>query len=121
MYPPIFETCSAAAGVTALLGSSPVRLHPFGEAPQGVTKPYAVWQTVGGFPENFLGNTPDADTFTIQIDAYATTPASARAVAQAIRTAIETAAYVTGYNGESRDEETNLYRYGFTVDWIVQR
>lgn len=121
MYPPIFQVCAANAGVTALIGSSPVRLYPFGEAPQSVALPYAVWQVIGGFPENYLGEVPDADTISIQIDVYAATPEPARNAAIAIRNAIQTRANVVSWNGESRDTETRNYRVGFSVDWIVRR
>jgi hypothetical protein len=121
MFPPIFDTCAATAGVTALLGSNPVRLFLFGEAQQGVQLPYAVWQTVGGFPENYLGTNPDADSFSIQIDVYASSASSARATAKAIRDAIQGSANVVSWNGESRDPDTRHYRYSLTVDWIVQR
>lgn len=118
MYPPIYQVCTAASSVAALIGT---RLYPFGEAPQGVALPYAVWQTVGGSPENFLGEVPDADTFSIQVDIYAATADSARVVATAIRNAIQTRANITSWNGESRDPETRNYRVGFSVDWIVRR
>lgn len=121
MYPPIFQVCAANSTVTSLIGSSPVRLYPFGEAPQDVALPYVVWQTVGGFPENFLGEAPDADTFTIQIDCYANDAVSARSVAQAIRDAVQKRAYITSWNGEERDQDTRHYRVGFSVDWIVRR
>ncbi|WP_455423982.1 tail completion protein gp17 [Azorhizophilus paspali] len=49
MYPPIFARISADAGVTALLGAPPaVRFFLFGQAPQNVQKPYAVWRLAGG-------------------------------------------------------------------------
>ena len=121
MYPPIFATCKAVAAVTALIGTSPVRLYPFGEAPQGVTKPYAVWQTIGGAPENYIDCAPDIDSMAIQVDIYSTTAASARAVAVALRDAIEPVAHITSWRGESRDDETNHYRWSFDVDWWIQR
>ncbi|HFS0752972.1 TPA: DUF3168 domain-containing protein [Pseudomonas aeruginosa] len=121
MYPPIFTVAAADPGVTSLIGSNPVRLYPFGEAPQGVVYPYAAWQSFGGLPENYLGTLPDADSYTTQIDVYADTVASARAVAKALRDAIEPMAYVTSWRGESRDTETKKYRFSFDVDWIVQR
>ena len=121
MYPPIFQVCSAASAVTALIGYNPVRLYPFGEAPQGVTLPYVAWQIVGGFPENYLGDMPDTDTFAIQVDVYAATPESARSVAQSVRDAIQATANITSWNGESRDPDTRNYRVGFSVDWIVRR
>lgn len=121
MFPPIFATCAAAPGVTALLGASPTRLYPFGEAPHGVACPYAVWQTVGGVPENYLGDRPDIDSFSLQVDVYAETGASARAVAVALRDAIEPNAHITRWGGESRDPETGRYRVSFDVDWLTHR
>lgn len=121
MYAPIFEVCKAASAVTALIGTSPVRLYPFGEAPEGVAKPYAVWQTVDGLPDNELGDIPSSDSWSLQIDVYAESATSARNVAKALRDAIEPHAYITGWRGESRDPVTKLYVYRFDVDWIVNR
>lgn len=117
----IFETCATDPAVTALLGTSPVRLFPFGMAPAGVIKPYAVWQQVGGQPDNYLSGVPDIDSMTLQVDAYATTSASARAVAAALRDAIEPVAHVVAWRGESRDAETGNYRVSFDVDWFIPR
>lgn len=121
MYPPIFEVAAASDAVKTLLGTNPVRLYPFGSAPQDVAKPYVTWQMVGGSPENYLGNRPDIDLFAIQIDVWADKASDTRAVAGALRDAIEPYAYITGYNGESRDSETLSYRYSFDVDWHVKR
>lgn len=122
MKAPIFEVCSQDAGVTALLGAgADLRLYSFGEAPDGVVKPYAVWQLVNGTPENYLAGRPDADGFTLQVDVYGATGTSSRQVREAIRDAIELRAYVTRWGGESRDPATNNYRTSFDVDWIVRR
>lgn len=121
MYPPVFTTCTANGSVTALLGSSPCRIYPFGEAPQNVTLPYAVWQLVSGVPENYLSGRPDMDSFTVQIDVYADTASDAREVAEAIRDAIEAACHVVGWYGEGRDRDTDHYRISFGSDWFVER
>lgn len=122
MTPPIFQLCSQAAAVTALLGTGAnLRLYSFGEAPEGVTKPYAVWQLVNGEPENYLAGRPDADGFTLQVDVYAASSTSARQVRDAIRDAIELDAYVTRWGGEIRDSATKNYRASFDVDWWMQR
>lgn len=121
MFAPIFEVCAADSEVTALIGSNPVRLFLFGMAPQNVALPYVVWQTSGGNPENYLGDLPDADNFSIQIDVYASTAATARQVAQAVRDAIESNAYVVSWIGDSIDPDTKHRRYTFLVDWIVER
>ena len=117
----IFATCAADPAVTALLGTAPVRLFPFGMAPAGVAKPYAVWQQVGGAPENYLTGVPNIDSVTLQVDIYATTITSARAVAAALRDAIEPVAHVVAWRGDSRDTETGNYRVSFDVDWFVPR
>ena len=121
MYPSIFATCSVVAGVTAVLGTNPVRLYPFGTAVQAGSKPYAVWQVIGGGPENDINQTPDVDLYAIQFDAYATTASAARDVAEALRDAIEPSAHVVSWRGEEKDTETNLYRYSFDVDWWEHR
>lgn len=121
MTPPVFQTCAADPAVTALLGTGPTRLFPFGQAPQGVELPYAVFQTITGTPENYLGQTPDIDSYTLQIDVYAQRGSTARQVAEALRDAIEPNAYVVGWNGESTDPDTGHKRYGFDVEWRVHR
>lgn len=121
MYPPVFEIAVAAAPVTGLLGTDPCRLYPFGRAPQNVTYPYAVWQVVGGSPENFLGTPPDADSYRVQIDVYGRSAASVRAIAEALRDAYETRAYVVRWGGETTEPVTELVRFSFDVDFIIQR
>lgn len=118
---PIFAVCSTDVAVLALLGSYPHRLFPFGEAPEGVTKPYAVWQLITGSPENYLAGRPDMDGFTLQVDVYAATAASARAVTDAIVHAIELKSNIVSWGGEKKDTATNLYRSSFDVDWLVPR
>lgn len=122
MTPPIVQACSQSAAVTALLGQgTDMRLYSFGEAPNGVTKPYAVWQLVSGEPENYLAGRPDADGFTLQVDVYGATGQVVRQVRDAIRDAIELQAYVTRWGGEGRDPTTKNFRTSFDVDWIVRR
>ncbi|MBY5942769.1 DUF3168 domain-containing protein [Halomonas sp. DP5N14-9] len=121
MQPPIFTVCASDPEVTALLGTSPTRLYPWGEAPQGVPTPYAVWQVVTGAPENYLGSRPDIDGFTIQVDVYADTGSAATDVAEAIRDAIEDKAYVVRWGGQETDPDTGRRRISFDVDWLVPR
>lgn len=119
-YPPLFETCSAAAGLTALIGASPVRCYLFDEAEAPPpTKPYIVWQVIGGAPENQLAGAPTEGVYSTQVDIYGDTAASARAVSAAFQTAIVGAAYVTGYGGEYREADTRLYRLTLLVDWVT--
>jgi hypothetical protein len=119
MAAPIFKICAAAPAVITLLGASPVRLYPFGEAPQGVAKPYAVWQVISGSPINYVSGRPDTDRYGLQVDVYADTGAVAEQVAAAIRRAIEPQAHVTGFNADGRDPTTKNYRKSFDVAWLV--
>jgi hypothetical protein len=121
MFPPIFAVCSIVPAVTALIGASPVRLYPFGDAPQAVALPYVTWQTITGLPENYIDRVPDIDSYTLQVDCYATTATSARNVAKAIRDAIETKAHIVAWRGESKDPDTLHYRSSFDVTWFVPR
>lgn len=118
---PIFAVCAADAAVQALLGVTPHRLYPFGEALEGVAKPYAVWQLITGSPENYLAGRPDIDGFTLQVDVYAVTATSARSVTDAIAHAIELKANVVRWGGENKDAATKLYRSSFDIDWLVPR
>lgn len=121
MQPPIFRVCAADPAVTALLGTDPVRLFPFGEATHSAARPYAAWQVITGSPENYLAGRPDADGWTLQVDVYADTGVSATDAATAIRDAIELSAYVVRWGGQSRDRETQLYRISFDAAWITHR
>jgi len=121
IYPPIFEVCAASPAVRTALGSSPVRLFLFGEAPQNAASPYAVWQTIGGAPDNYLGNVPDVDRLSLQIDVYGNSANDVRNAVKSLRDAIEPVAYVTGWRGEARDTDTKKFRSSFDVDWMLKR
>jgi hypothetical protein len=121
MTAPIFSVAAADPVVKSLLGTNPVRIFPFGEAPEGTSKPYAVWQVVTGSPENYLAGRPDMDGFTLQVDVYGATGASVLKASEAIRNAIELQSYVTRWAEMPRDGETNNYRVSFDVDWFVPR
>ena len=121
MYPPVFKYAFASAQVKALLGSDPLRVYMFGMAPDGVTYPYAVWQVVGGAPENYINDLPDIDSFNVQVDVYATSAEQARQCAMALRDAFEPYAHVVSWRGESKDDETGSFRSGFDLDWWTNR
>lgn len=121
MYPPIFKIAAASAAVQATLGVQPTRLYPFGEAPEGVAYPYAVWQGIGGAPQNYLGDRPDIDQFALQVDVYGDSADSVRHVGAALRDAIELHAHITRWGGERKDAATGRYRLSFDVDWHAYR
>lgn len=121
MIPPIFPICAASPGVVAVFGSSPTRVYPFGLVEQTPELPYAVWQNIGGGAEMYLGDLPDVDSYSTQLDVYAADPTSLLTAAKALRDAVEPHAYVTRWGSQELDEETKMYRYSFDVDWIVPR
>ena len=121
MTAPIFEVVAADAGVQAVLGTNPVRFYPFGSAPQNSQLAYAVWQVVGGSPENYLAGRPDVDNFTLQVDAYGDDALVTRGVVEALRDAIELHANITLWLGESQDPATKRWRSSFRLDWITRR
>lgn len=98
-----------------------VRFYSFGEAPADVARPYAVFQMAGGLPANKLAGTPDEDTFSFQIDAYADKAVDARGLGIALRDALEEHGYVVSYNFEGREPVTRLYRYSFNFDLMTSR
>lgn len=120
MYPPVYTILSGNAAVVALLGD-PIRCYPFGEAPQGVNDPYAVWQVVTGSPENYLQDRPDVDRFDIQMDIYGKEQDDVLAIATAIRNALETRAYITRWGGHTMDPDTKRWRVNFDVAFITSR
>ncbi|SDO72830.1 Protein of unknown function [Halomonas shengliensis] len=121
MHPPIFPICAADPAVQAQLGTLPTRLYAWAEAPQEGATPYAVWQVITGAPENHLGDAPDVDRFTVQVDAYARTGAEVLALAEALRDAIEPHAYIVRWGDQTTDPDTGLRRYSFDVSWHVLR
>lgn len=121
MYPPIFTACASDPAVTALLGTNPTRLYPFGEADQGVTSPYAVWQVVSGSPENYLAGRPDLDGYTVQIDVYGDSDVQVADAATAIRNAIELKSHIVRWGGQTKEPDTGRYRISFDSDWLTPR
>lgn len=121
MYPPVFEAVANDASVREILGENPVRVFPFGSAPPNVKYPYAVWQTITGSPINHLDLPPDTDRYSVQIDVYSKDVQNCRMAAKALRNAIEFKYDITAFNGESRDFQTNNYRYSFTCEFFTKR
>jgi len=121
VIPPIFPLIAADSDVVALLGDSPTRAYPFGEAPQHVVLPYVTWQLVTGVPENYMDCSPDIDSISVQVDVWAYTQGDARAVFNAVRRALETDAHIVGVGLEGREPDTRIYRISLTVDFWTER
>ena len=81
----LFAHLSAAAGVTALVGT---RIYPNFQAAADTAKPYVTMQRVGQTPVNDLDGEDALQNPRVQIDCWGTTALSARAVADAVRAAL---------------------------------
>jgi hypothetical protein len=121
MIAPIFQLCLASPAVLQSFGAGPTRVYPFAEIEKSPGRPYAVWQTVNGVPENYLAQRPDLDALTTQVDVYAEDEASLIKGARALRDAFERRGYITRWGGQMLDPETKLLRLSFDVDWLVPR
>ncbi len=125
LFPPLFSTLFADNAVKGIFGSTPLRVYAFGDAPHkggtGYAVPYAIFQTITGSPENYLGQRPDLDQWTVQVDVYGASLTAARNGAEAIRYALEVVAYISGYNLETWDTETKLFRYSMDVSFQTPR
>ncbi|WP_426156758.1 DUF3168 domain-containing protein [Pseudomonas sp. TSRC2-2] len=122
MDPPIFLVCSTDPTVSALIGGGiDCRIYSFDEAPEGVLKPYVVWNLIDGSPENYLAGRPDADGFTLQVDVYASSADSVMKVTRALRDALELSANITHWGASGTDPTTKDYHRSFDIDWITLR
>lgn len=123
MHAPFFEIVSVNPGVVAIFGSNPVRVYPFGLAPQNTTVTYAVFQQISGSPYNNISTRPNIDIYSIQVDVYAGTAKDVRLGAAALRDAIEIGnhGHVTSLRDGGKDVETDRYRYSLDIDFHVNR
>lgn len=123
MKPSIFPLLSADPAVRATLGTSPVRVFPFGQAPENVQDPYCVWQFTGT-PENYINNQrPHVDSHAVQFDIYGVSAASVESAGNAIQDAIEgfKHATISSFGATTRDAATGRYRYTLHADWWQTR
>ena len=103
----------ADGSVTALVGQ---RVSPVTRA-QDTTLPCVVLTLVGLAPMNHLNGAPNLDANRVQVDVFAETYTSARAVADACRTSLETA----GHKMESEYDnfEPDVSEHRITQDFLV--
>lgn len=130
MMPPVFALLSAAAPVTAIIGTAPVRAYPAGVIPQNADgtannalMPAITWQLVTGIPENYLCQAPTIDRMRVQVDCWALTLSAADALGNAARTALEDGAAntVVALNGHDYEPDTKRFRVSFDIEIWVSR
>lgn len=121
MIPPLFEILNASVPVKLILGNKPLRVFPWGQAPQNVTIPYATYGVFNGNPENSLGEVPSIDRLGTQVDVWAKDTDSLLACSVAIRNAIEPHAHMISVDNFDRSPETGLYRCRMDFDFFTAR
>ena len=121
MIPEIFTILSNNSTVTAILGINPVRVFPWGEAPQGVEYPYATYGVYSGSPENSMDRVPELDMLGTQVDVWAKTGNDCIQAAKAIRDAIEPTNHMISMSNMERDRETKSYRIRMDFDMYTFR
>lgn len=121
MLPNILTVLAAASAVTAIVGTTPVRVYRHGSAPQDTARPYITWSVVTGEPANTLSELPGIDRQTIQVDCWHPADAGIEALATAVRNAIEPYAHLTATLINEREPDTKLYRIALQFDWWLPR
>lgn len=107
--------------VASYLGTAPLRVYPFGDAPDALTYPLATWQTVTGTPENNLSETPPIDRIGVQIDVYAATAGECWEISAAIRDVLETIGHMTYFGNTERAPDVRKYRQTLSFDFWLNR
>lgn len=121
MFPNIYATLLVDNAVTAIIGSNPMRAYRHGNAPQDTSKPYIVYSSISGVPENTLSETPNVDKFSIQVDCYHQTDSGVQSLATAVRDALEVIGYMSNIPIDERESETKLFRVVMDFDiWLTR-
>lgn len=131
MIPKAFEAVSQDPGVISTLQAGTgqiIRFFPFGAAPEKLVSsgaPYAVYQTISGYPINYLGAgkmRPDVDYFSLQVDVWGADQEEVLAAGVALATAFEKAGwYIDSYRGDSQDPQSKRWRFSFDVSTHQKR
>lgn len=121
MIPQVFTILKANAVVVALLGSDPLRVFPWDEAPQESADPYCTYTIVNGDPQNTFEKAPVVDLISTQVDVWAPTGASCEEVAVAVRNALEAHGHMTSFSQMQKEANTSLYRLRMDFDLFTFR
>lgn len=117
----IFDILNKSNPVKALLGSNPLRVYPWGRAPENPRLPYVVYTMYSASPENYLGTRGDIDRKSVQVNIYADTAARNTSCFNAIRNSLEGKAYLTTYRANEVDEDKDTYSTIMEFDFWESR
>lgn len=118
MIPPIYQTLTAAAPVTSIVGT---RIYGSGNVPEGEPRPYVTWLIASAAPENNLSDTPEFDDQRVQIDCWSKDETQCRQLATAVRNAIEAQVNITFGPWNDYEAETRLFRWSMDCTWFLDR
>lgn len=127
MLPDVQSLLAASPQVTAIIGISPMRAYPHGDAPQpsGPRGAYVTYSVIYGQPENYLHGLPVVDRYTVQVDCWSGLDGSGAVeivrLASAVRDALEPHAHMTGVVVNARDAESMRYRMSMRFDFWRDR
>lgn len=113
----------AAAPVTSIIGTSPMRCYPAGIAAQNGTfnqnVPLLTWFTVFTVPENYINGRPTMDNVRLQVAAWALTYDDALALFNAARAASELEGTWVDVNQDGFDDDVKrFYVMGHWESWV---
>ena len=116
----LFEALGGYAGVSALIGT---RIYP-DVAPQGVARPFVVWQEIFTQQQNNLGGSVETSGLTnylIQVTCWATSGTLAREVDAQVRLAMIAATSFKSLlsNARAMDYEPDTKLHGHQSDFSV--
>jgi hypothetical protein len=117
MISDLFSILNSNSTVKSYLGTNPLRVFPYGRAPEDVARPYAVYTVFNASPENYIDRTPDIDSISVQVSIYATTEQSLLNCFTSVRNAIEPYAHMTNFATPDIDADDELYSCRMEFDF----
>lgn len=117
MNPSIFSILNASSPVKLILGANPLRVYPWGRAPEKPILPYAVYTVYNANPENYLDKVPDIDNKGTQIDIYAQSGQTLESAFVSVRDALEPYAHMISFATPVQDADTNFYSCRMEFDF----
>lgn len=119
MRSPAFHILGTDVDIQLALGSNPVRIFPFGEAPEKTQAPYVTYFVVpAGTTENTLDCGPEMDRIPTQVDVWHKSAKECLELATLIRIKLQAHGVLTRFGGEEREPNTQLYRLMMEFDFL---
>jgi len=120
MNPEIYTILNASTSVKLLMGA-PVRVYPWGRAPENVKKPYGVYMVYNANSENYLDKSPDMDNKGTQLNLYSDSAANLEECFTEVRDTIEPYAHMISFSTPALDDDTNFYSCTMEFDFWEAR